>query len=205
MTEGDAIDDSNRGFDADLAAAKAGDRNSRNCLLETVQRYLESIAEDNTPDWLRPRFGPSSAVQETLITLDQRIEVFEGTVGGWHAYARVILINKIRRAIQENFDQIPGPIPEGDPADPNSGPLTAVVKKELRELLKSVESQMSPDHRLVLKLRKQELSFSEVGKQMRRSEDAARKLFGRAMADLEKRLYALDVLDSFKKDVPVHG
>lgn len=205
MTAGDASDDSHCDFNADLAAARSGDENSRNRLFEMVYPYLKQIANDHTPNWLKHVFAPSDAVQETQLTLFQRIEAFEGDVAGWHSYARVILINKICSAIKDNIGTIPSPIPEGDPADPRSGPMTELWKKELRELLKSIESQMSPDHRLVLKLRKQKLTFSEVGKQMRRSEDAARKLFERAMADLEKRLYALQILDNVKKDLPTIG
>lgn len=199
MTAGDASDDAEREFQAHLAKAKEGDRDSVNHLLDMFRPYLVSIANDHAPRDLQQTYAPSDFVQDTLNLVHKKIGVFEGTVAGWHAYARVILINEIRRRLRDRMKRNSVPFPENELADPRSGPATEFWKKELRELLKMIQSQMNPDYQLVLKLRKQELSYSEIGKLMQRSEEAARKLFNRAMIELEKRLHALGVVDDFKE------
>jgi RNA polymerase sigma-70 factor (ECF subfamily) len=62
------------------------------------------------------------------------------------------------------------------------------LKQETGRLEAAIEA-IAQDHREVILLRQyEELSWAEVGKRLNRSEEAARKLFARAMAALTMRM-----------------
>jgi RNA polymerase sigma-70 factor (ECF subfamily) len=66
-----------------------------------------------------------------------------------------------------------------------------IFGEEARQLEAALES-LSPEHREVIVLRKfEELSFAEIGRRMRRTEDACRMLLARAMTALTLRLAAI--------------
>lgn len=98
--------------------------------------------------------------------------------------------NNIRDAVRKRREQAllalsSSFLPAGDPATPLSN---AVHDENVVRLAECIE-QLLPDHQLVIELRSLEgLSFREVGQRMERGEDAARKLYARAILGLGQRL-----------------
>ncbi len=72
-------------------------------------------------------------------------------------------------------------------------PQTHAVRREEEKLLDLALQQISEEHNAVIRMRNLEhLSFTEIGERLNRSDDAAQKLWTRAIEKLKERLNALN-------------
>ena len=91
------------------------------------------------------------------------------------------------------------PMDDGDSMNPQGPqppsadvtPSSAAMAKEEAQRVTAALSRLSPEDQQVIRLRNwQSLSFAEIGEQMSRSTDAARKLWSRAILRMQKELEA---------------
>jgi RNA polymerase sigma factor (sigma-70 family) len=175
---------SEESFEDLLNQAKQGDQRALSVLLGNTHQYLLKIANDRVPGGLRGATAPSDFVQDALLALGKAVDRFEGTEHGWRAYARTILINSIKRAVNgtKSNDQLPNEVPKkGD------GPGTSVSKREIQQEFKRIREQMKPEYQRVLELRDQRLPWTAIGEAMQRTPEAVRKLWCRAWFDFTDR------------------
>lgn len=184
-----------------ISAARAGDQEALAELVDGCRAYLLLVANQDLDQDLRSKVGASDLVQNALISAHRAFDRFEGSQRDeFLAWIRGILKHDLleanRRFKTAQKRQIHREQAMDDSRelgtklkDYGFTPGTNAVAKEEAALLRTAMDQLSPEHRTVIELRNwQELSFAEIGGQMERSEDAARKLWARAIVQLQETL-----------------
>jgi RNA polymerase sigma-70 factor (ECF subfamily) len=171
-------------------------------LLDGCRAYLLHIARMEWPAALRPKESPSDLVQQTLAEAYQDFHRFAGdSQEEWLAWVRRLLLNNLQNLIKhyhtDKRDVSKEAIGIGDssaaPLDqliaPDPTPCTQAQREERTILLDRAMAALPEDYRQVIRLRhEQNLPFAEVGRRLGCSEEAARKLWGRAVKQLARRL-----------------
>lgn len=180
--------------------AKSGDSAAMNDLLTSCRGYLLSIANDEMGKDIQAKLGSSDIVQETCIKVANKFGDFRGEspaeLFGW---LRTILQNNMTDA-RRRFKGAEGrdvsreaSIDQGKSTFDRAAQLTleqmtpgsTASFDEQVSILKSSMEKLPDDYRQVLEMRNwQRLPFAEIGKAMNRSEEAARKLWSRAVTSL---------------------
>lgn len=150
---------------------------------------------------VRLRLGPSlrrelesrDVLQETLLKAFERLEQFAGhgrdELMGWLAviawneirdraehYRRLRRDAQLRVSWESGFDPV---------ARQLHGEVSRIALADDLRRIEAALERLDPDHREVIVLRRyEELGFRDVGQRLDRSEDAARKLYARAVAAL---------------------
>lgn len=184
--------------------ARSGDTAACRDMIDTCRKYLLFIANQELDADLLGKCGASDVVQNTMV---QAVANFGGFRGqnkqALLAWLRQILLNEVRavrrrylmagkRDVRREIER--GGVPkstEPHPAfiDPELTPATEAQTREDAQRLRVALATLRGDHQRVLRLRNWErLSFAEIGKQMQRSEDAAKKLWARALGNLRDAL-----------------
>lgn len=182
-----------------IQLAREGDRRAMGDLMQGCREYLLLVANRDLDQDLRPKVGASDVVQETMITAQAAFEHFDGTSREeLLAWLRAILKNDLRGAyrhfkgFQKRDIDRESPLADGSrqiPVDPQDTPSTRAAIDEERRILQEAMAALSDQDNQVLRLRNwKKLSFAEIGNEMHRSEDAARKLWGRAVLRLQQAL-----------------
>jgi RNA polymerase sigma-70 factor (ECF subfamily) len=190
-------------FGAALEAARAGDRAALGRLLEGYRAYLELLADRELGVDLRAKVGASDLVQKTFLDAQKGLHEFRGRTPaellGW--LQRMLLNNlsdharqfratakrQVQReiALSESWADTPGP------AD-LSTPSRQVSATEEQARVQAALDRLPAHYRRVVLLRNMEkLSFAEVGRRLGRTEEAAKKLWGRAILRLKQDLNAI--------------
>ncbi len=197
----DAEDES---FAALLGAARAGSAEASGRLIDRFRPYLLLIANQDLGVATQAKVGASDLVQDAMLSAQRAIGEFRGeTAQELRGWLRRILLNDILQT-QRKFSgtakrQIGREIPldhndsqRGTTADPACLELTPsdqVIAEEEAETLRRAMDQLPAEYQQVLRLRNwQDLSFVEIGRQMNRSPEAARKLWSRAVMQLQGML-----------------
>ena len=189
--------DRNDGLTALIEEARAGSEEALGNLIESVRTYLLLVANQETDDQLRAKVAASDVVQDACLRAHQGFGAFRGsTVEELRAWMRQVLLNSLsdlrRKHVQsKKRDAAREVAAEHDKFlhSPELTPKSSALAREEGELLREAMSVLSEDHRLVLQLRNWELlSFIEIGARMGRSDEAVRKLWSRALRELEKEL-----------------
>ena len=185
-----------------LAAARAGSREA----LQAYRAYLLLIAQQELDPELRAKGGASDLVQETFLDAQRLLGMFEGTTDGpWAAWLRELLLNNladfVRRYRATGKRRISREV--GQPASDSAAdlgheaaaetpsPSVTAMAAEQTAALEGALDRLPDDYREVLLLRYQgDLSFEEIGRRLKRSANAARKLWLRALRKLEQELEA---------------
>ena len=181
-----------------IQEARAGSSEALGRLLQSCRSYLLLVANEELDGALWGKVAPSDAVQETLAQACRKLDQFRGeSREEWLGWLKAILHNEVRATERMHRAQKRDVRREIAATDsrtrdlsargrsPRSGAVEAEEAQRLREALLC----LSEDHRRVILLRSwKELSFAEVAQLMGRSEDAARKLWVRAMERLEREL-----------------
>ena len=179
-----------------IADARQGSREALGKALDACRTYLLLVANKNFPAVLRPEEGPSDLVQRTIHQGMNKFCRFPGnTKGELLAWLKRILFNLTANDLKRNRRR---PLREslGGPgvADPVSGkeksPTENLIDRVEHERLKAALAQLPEDNQRAIHLRGWErLSFKEIADRMGKpSEDAARKLWSRAVARLSELL-----------------
>ncbi len=194
-------------LDEVLRAALAGDESSRERIIESCRAYLLAIAQGNLDQPLRAKIGSSDIVQETCIKAHAAFSQFRGqTYGELLAWMRQSLLNGLvdvrRRYRGTEFRNVAREVSPGDqnaasPAgvlpDPQLTPSTSADLDEQVTNLRAALLQLPEEYRHVIMWRNwDQLSFAEIGVRLNRSEEAARKLWTRAVAKLAEFLPSED-------------
>ena len=163
--------------------------------LQTSRRFLLTIANAEFPPGLRAKGGASDLVQEALAAAHQARDQFHGhTLADLRAWLRAILLNELaafRRRYHDTAARDVGR--EVSLAAARAGvvhalPVTDMIRQEDDRRLAAAVAGLPADCRLAVALRTEAgLSFAAIGERLGRTEEAARKLFARALERLRAR------------------
>jgi RNA polymerase sigma-70 factor (ECF subfamily) len=180
-----------------LQKARSGDQSALGELVQGCREYLLLVANQDLDDRLRSKLGASDVVQETLFTAQDAFDQFEGTSREeMLAWLRAILKNDLLTAhrhyrTKKRHAGKESPIGSKELGFQDLGftPSSQAAAEEESRIVRAAMRRLTDEYRMVLELRNwQEMSFSEIGQSMNRSEDAARKLWSRAVLSLKKTL-----------------
>jgi RNA polymerase sigma-70 factor (ECF subfamily) len=190
-----------------LTAARQGSEEALGHVLERWRPYLLHMANEELASDLQAKVGASDLVQETFLDAQRDFGRFHGaTEDEWRAWLRSILQNKLanlarhyRQTDKRQIDcEIPLPTISADGRSdglmaPDTSPSAQARAHEQDEALARAMGQLPQPHQQIIRLRTYEdLSFEEAGKRMGRSAEAARKLWGRAIEQLQQLLESPD-------------
>jgi RNA polymerase sigma-70 factor, ECF subfamily len=170
------------------------DEHSFDDILETCRHFLLAIANDELPDDLRAKGGASDLVQETLAAAHRSRLQFRGqTLGDLRAWLRGILLNESamfkRRYYSTSSRDVAREVPlVPGVALPQSGvpPTEELSRREEYQALAYAVDRLPGEYREVVLLHfEHNLTYSEIGERIGKSEEAARKLCGRALGQLK--------------------
>jgi RNA polymerase sigma-70 factor (ECF subfamily) len=174
-----------------LRQAKAGDRSALESLVARYLPRLRSWASGRLPMRARSLLDTSDLVQETLLrTLERLDQVEVRGPGGFQAYVRSAVLNRIRDEIRWAARR---PGPEGVPetlqsADPS--PLELAVGADLVARYESALATLTEEERQLLHLRIElDYDYGEIAAMTdRASRDAARMAVTRALKRLAEAM-----------------
>lgn len=184
-----------------IRAARAGESDALGLLIQTWQTYLFHLADCELSPELRRKLGASDLVQDACLDIHQRFQDFQGeTEAEWRVWLRRLLIHDLQDARRRFLDAEKRNMRRERPLTGSSGPApqmfdravsprASLIAEEETQALRSALLRLPEEYRTVLRLRNWEcLPFAEVGRQMHRSEEAARKLWSRAVLRLQAEL-----------------
>lgn len=189
------------GLLAKLHAARNGTDSDVGRLLESTRRYLLLVANRSLDAQLQQKCAPSDLVQETFVDAHRDFEQFAGTSEGeLFAWLRQILIHKASHArgkylgtAKRNVAKEQSLVDLSNVAGKQPTPSVLAMGTERRRQLSDALQQLPADYRQVIEMRSFErLAFAEIGNHMGRSEDAATKLWCRAIEKLRDVFVASD-------------
>jgi RNA polymerase sigma-70 factor, ECF subfamily len=164
-------------------------------LLEEFRPYLLAIANAELPQALAAKLGPSDVVQITLAKGQFQSDCFRGKsreeLARWlRRILRNHLLNVTRAYTQEKRDVRREQWTNSQIVHPRQlSPSDEVMAQENRALLIRALDRLPEAYRRVIELRHHKnLSFAELGGRLNRSEEAARKLWTRAVRKLQQEL-----------------
>jgi RNA polymerase sigma-70 factor, ECF subfamily len=179
-----------------LAAARQGSIEALGQLFEWCAPWLLRVAaRELAHDW-RTKTTPADCVQDAYLEAQRDFLLFGGTGRGeFFNWLRRILLHNLsdhrRRYLTQIRDSsLERPLSEVTKSVPlianDEPPADQVVAQEEAKQLQSALSNLTLDHRTVIRLRnEEERSFAEIAELMDKpSEDAARKLWERALRSL---------------------
>ncbi len=178
-----------------LDAARRGSKAALGQILNSCQHYLFAFADQSLHPRLRSKFDTADLVQETFLDAQRRFDTFHGdTRSQLLAWLRRILINNmlnLSRGYCESAKRSVGR-EQSLTADVAAGRGCPAEEVQAREELDRVSACLAqlPEHyqRVILLRFHEECSFAEIGRLMDRSEDAAQKLWDRALVLLRRKL-----------------
>jgi RNA polymerase sigma-70 factor (ECF subfamily) len=188
-----------------LTAARAGSQEALGQALEACRAYLLLVANRELDPDLRAKGGASDLVQETFLEAQRDFDRFQGDSDSeLLAWLRALLLHRLAnftRRYRKTKKRGVGrevALNAGDSSDTGGGlpgetptPSQQVMAREQAVQLQRVLERLPEDYRRVLTLRYHEqLSFEEIGRQMERSAEAARKLWWRAIERLQQEFGA---------------
>lgn len=184
-----------------IAAARQGDTEALGTALEAFRDYLNLIASRAIGPELTTKTGASDLVQETFLAAQRGIAGFRGsTQSEWRAWLEAILGNQLanlRRSFLETRKRraevavSPTDIAgmPGAAADTRTSPSRHLQRRE-RDAAMEAALRRLPEHyrEVVLWHHDDGLTFEAISARMGISAEAARKLWGRALASLKRAL-----------------
>jgi len=180
-----------------LDAARTGSEEAKEALLQRYAGRLLSLIRLRMGPSLRAHLESQDLLQATLLKSYTRLREFRGedpaALMAWlAAIARHEVADQVDFQRRQRRDLARetalGAEAEALPAPVRSA-LSLVIWSEQSARLEAALEALPEPHREVIVLRKlEELSFTEIGARLGRSEDACRMLFARAMAALTLRL-----------------
>ncbi len=186
-----------------INAAKEGNENAIAELINCYRKYMLLIANNEVGQDMKAKLGASDAVQESVMHAQLNFHQFQGnTEPELKAWLRAILGNDIRKnrrkytalkrdANREINMQDQSAIGRGL-ADAQLTPSSDAVRQEKEKAISVAMSQLSKEQQQVIRLRNfEQKSFLEIGQEMNRTADAARKFWARSIDSLKTNLKAV--------------
>jgi len=177
--------------EADLAAATGGDPAARWRALEACRDCLQLVVRRGRWSNKAGLLATSDILQNTFVDAWRNFSRFEGrTPGQLRAWLKAILVHaslndrRRPRAVRIGYGGA-----AGDPPGTTTSPSQAAQNNASREGLDAALGGLSERHRTVIHLRIwDQMSFAQIGTKLDVSEDAARMLYGRALARLRESM-----------------
>jgi RNA polymerase sigma-70 factor, ECF subfamily len=188
-----------------LSSAQAGSREALGQVLEACRGYLLLIARQELEPALQAKGGASDLVQQTFLEAQKDFSQFNGaTSEALLAWMRRLLLNNLanfrrdfhrdKRRLSREVSLTISDSSTQDPGQPRAGtpsPSMALMRGEETEALERALEQLPEDYRRVIHLRyREEQSFEAIAELMKRSQNAVRKLWTRAIESLQEKLEA---------------
>ena len=187
-----------------LAAARGGCPTSLGQVFEALRAQLLAVADEELPEALRAKLGPSDLVQETAIDMQRHFEQFRGTTAEeCFAWLRTVLRNNVVDAVRHfeatqkrdvglELSLTSGPLPPGVSLPVSTHrPDGSAIRHEDAALVHRVVARLPADQSRVIELRYwRGMSFAAIAADLGRSEDAVRKLWYRAVERMQTELAA---------------
>jgi RNA polymerase sigma-70 factor (ECF subfamily) len=180
-----------------LAEARDGVPDSLGLALEACRGYLLTIAEEELEPLLRAKGGASDLVQETFLKAHRHFADFQGNAEqDLLAWLRRMLLNTLadfrrlyyetnKRRVAREVVLPKGELSCGRPGvleENVSSPVADAIAREDSDALWTILELLPEDYRRVLVWRHVEKRpFEEIARSLNRSENAARKLWARAL------------------------
>ena len=196
------MDHSATTWEAQIEAARQGDRDALNAVFDELRGYFWRQAEQRLDAKLSVKTSPSDIVQETFLRAYEGIDGFEGkTRGELIAWVHGILRHRLLTVQRQfrgsskrdlareriNSDREVGV--NGCVAPSQSSPSRRAIANEDAERLAAELKQLPERQEQAIRLRNElHLSFDEVAQVMDCTADAAQKLWARAVKQLASRL-----------------
>lgn len=187
-----------------LQRARGGSQSSLGLLFETFRDYLLCIARNELADDIRPKVSASDLVQQTLLEAHQGFRHFQGqSPEEVQAWLRRALLNNVldatrhfrqveRRAVGREVSVASDDWAQAEAhalIDPGPSPSWLAVVAEERQALWTALDELPTHYRAAIELRNLRfLTYEQMASELGLSADAARKLWGRAIVALAKRL-----------------
>jgi RNA polymerase sigma-70 factor (ECF subfamily) len=157
-------------------------------LLSHARQFLLALANAELPAALRAKGGASDLVQETFTTALRSREQFNGTtVAELRAWLRAILRSELamfrRRFTAVAAREVAREVSLGDVEEvPQATHVERLIRDEQTRILSARFATLPGDFQQVVLLRLEEgMPFATIGDRLGRTEEATRKLFGRAL------------------------
>lgn len=189
-----------------LKAARGGSKEALGEALEACRGYLLMVANRGLDPDLRAKGGASDLVQETFLEAQRDFPQFAGgTDAELRAWLGRMLQNNLanfarhyrgtnkRQIDREQALQMDSTShgPGGGLAAETPSPSRQAVSREQADAVERAIALLPEDYRRVIVLRNQEdRPFDEIARLMERSENAVRKLWFRAVEQLQQQLEA---------------
>ena len=175
-------------------------------VLELCRRYLLQIANSELDSHLQAKLGASDVVQETFLEAQRIFDRFDGnSPDELRAWLRAILLNKLadqdrhyRGTAKRNLGKEVGigssdvgssDVGPADPAASTPSPSNLLMQEERAVALTAALERLPAHYRQVIVWRQiEDLSFEEMAGRLDRSVDAVRKLWWRAIQQLQEEL-----------------
>lgn len=189
-----------------VGRSRAGDTGARDQMLARIHDFLSLVARRELEQELKLKVGVSDIVQCSLLRVCDNVESFAGkSKPQFLAWLKTIVVNEIRRerrrqtaakrdvrnevAFSSALETSPAAIRN---LTRRPSPHSEVVNDERLEILRDILAALPDEHATIIVLRNLESrSFAEIGERLGRSENAATKLWHRAMerfqVELKKR------------------
>lgn len=178
-----------------LEQARSGSAEALGSLLEHCRGYLVMVARNELRAPLQAKVDAADVVQETFIEATRDFAAFRGqTEPQLLAWLRGILrhnLTDLTRRFDMSCRSLSHEVSLGDPtgAEPACGGERTIcellIAREQRRALDAALERLPPAYRHVLHLRYGERwSYAQIGTSLRRSAEAARKLWSRALERL---------------------
>jgi RNA polymerase sigma-70 factor (ECF subfamily) len=178
-----------------LAEARAGSADALGRLLEFFRFYLTRVARSEIADGLQAKCGASDVVQDTFLEAQRDFPRFDGGCEeDLKAWLRQILVNNLKNVHRHyagtDKRRVDREAPlEAAGAATGPGPATLAVQREQQDALDAALARLPDQYLRVVLLRNREhLSFEEIGATIGRTAEAARKLWARAIEQLQTEL-----------------
>jgi RNA polymerase sigma-70 factor, ECF subfamily len=186
-------------LDSWIESARRGDRAALAKALMSFRDYLLLVANENLEPTLRGKEGASDLVQETFLRAQRGLSSFRGSSADeWRNWLRGILIRHIaneRRRFAATAKRSVGrevPIQDWagiDPPQREATPSRELRQRERETALLDALGRLPEHYRdVVIMHHRDQQTFLEIGRRRGISEEAARKLWTRALGRLRKEL-----------------
>jgi RNA polymerase sigma-70 factor (subfamily 1) len=180
----------------DVGAKDSDEHLARERAFEPYRAYLTLVARRSIGPVLAAKVGVSDIVQETFLAAQRRVGTFHGaSAPEWRAWLKAILLHHLANQRRHHAaDKRRGP--EDDPArDPRAvvnvvtPPSRKLMRRESDGALAEALGRLPERYRQVVCWHHHDrLAFREIAARLGISDDAAQKIWGRALVRLKELL-----------------
>lgn len=185
-----------------IAAARGGAADALGRLLESCRQYLLLIANQEIPPDLKGKVGGSDVVQETFLEAQRDFHRFHGnSEEELLAWLRQLLLHNVanisrhyhqteKRQVRRevSLDVAASELAEGLVAPTESPTEEAIAREERRQLQAAIDQLPAHYREIVLLRHRGHLSFDEIAQRTGRTAASARKVWARAVEQLQHLL-----------------